>query len=76
MPTRPSCSIPVSRPDCHEIDSNPQTVLIIHPRNVGANNMEMASELSQNSKKTIFGMIVPELNYQAHGVVGDNGRRS
>ena len=28
-------------------------------RNVGTSEMEMASELSQRSKKTIFGMIAP-----------------
>ena len=28
-----------------------------NPRNVGSHDMEMASELSQQGKKTIFGMI-------------------
>ena len=28
-------------------------------RNVGSSEMEMASELSQRSRKTIFGMIAP-----------------
>jgi len=38
---------------------------LLQPRNVGIQEMEMASELSQKSRKTIFGMIDPWLKGRA-----------
>ena len=45
---------------------NPNALL--QPRNVGIQEMEMASELSQKSKKTTFGMIDPRVVKGVDGV--------